>query len=358
MLAPQPPPAAAVSSADGEAASELLPFAYADEQGGVEEAGEEAFYEEEDADDSSQSRVPLSLSRSLHRSHPSLFQSSIVHPSLDDCIDSCSRVLHRLIVHNDTVLSASSSSVSSPASTSSAASSASTASTSFSSPASTPPTGASPRSPSGCLATDPFHIGHFLRPSYVPFTAPPLSCSPLPFSLFHQQPSSLHIPCPSAASLASLLRHVFSHVSVDPSCVIICVIYLERLQTFPPPLLLCSSNCVLLLLTALLVALKVWDDRQSYNVDFTQMLPLLSTREMARLEATFVQHLHWTLYISASEYAHYFYALRAESRREGLDVGSKTRAKLYTQLHIGGGRDVQDKTNRREGEQREMPQSL
>ena len=282
--------------------------------------------EEESEDDSSVSR--LRLPRSVRRSHPT---SSIVHPSRDDTILSCSQVLHRLILHNDALIS-SYSTTSSPTASS------------FS----------SSRSPSGCPATDPFHISHFLRPSYVPSTPPPLCTSSLPFTLYHQHTPPLHIPTPTPATLSTLLHHIFTHISVDPACLIIALIYLERLLSFPPPLLLCSANHVLLLTTALLVALKVWDDRTSYNLDFTAILPLLSTRQMARLEAAFVQQLHWTLYISASEYAHYYYALRSISKSKGLGV----RQKLYSALNIGAGSEVQERSRRREGEEREMPQSL
>ena len=297
-------PLAAAAAEDTDAHAQTLPAAE----------------EEESSDDSSMSR--LRLPRSIKRSGPT---SSIVHPSRDDTILSCSQVLHRLILHNDALIN------SHPPSSSS-----------------------STRSPSGCPATDPFHISHFLRPSYVPSTPPPLCTSSLPFTLYHQHDPPLHIPTPTPSTLSTLLHHIFSHLTVDPSCLIISLIYLERLLSFPPPILLCSSNHVLLLTTSLLVALKVWDDRTSYNLDFTAILPLLSTRQMARLEATFVQQLHWTLYISASEYAHHYYALRSISKREGLGV----RHKLYTALNIGGGKEVQERTRRREGEEREMPQSL
>ena len=276
-------------------------------------------------DDSfSQPTEPSVASRLLpstaKRPHPT---STIERPSKEDNILCCSKVLHRHILHNDQV-------VANPAT--------------------------KPASPSASPDTDPFHIAHFIPAAYVPSHPPPLSLSSIlfPFTLHTQQPAPLHIPTPTPQTLATLVTHLFRHTHLQPECIIIALIYIERLASLPPHTLLTSANHIPLLLTALLTASKVWDDAASYVVDFTSVLPLLTVRQMGRLERLFVQQLQYTLYISSSEYAKYFYALRSLRKAERVP-------KFY--LSVGAGvsgreRTVEKATNKAEAEEREMPQSL
>ena len=275
-------------------------------------------------DDSSaqQSDASRLLPMTAKRPHPT---SSIVQPSKEDNILCCSKVLHRHILHNDHIL-------------------ATTAHTT------------TPCSPCGSAATDPFHIAHFIPAAYLPTHPPPLTLSSIlfPFTLHTQQPAPLDIPTPTPQTLAHLITHLFRHTHLQPECIIIALIYIERLASLPPHTLLTSANHIPLLLTALLTASKVWDDQASYVVDFTSVLPLLTVRQMGRLERVFVQQLQYTLYISSSEYAKYFYALRSLRKAERVP-------KFYLSVGVGANgkeRRVEAATTHAEAEEREMPQSL
>ena len=268
-----------------------------------------------------QSDASRLLPMTAKRPHPT---SSIVQPSKEDNILCCSKVLHRHILHNDHTIA-----------------SATTAC-----------------SPCASAATDPFHIAHFIPAAFLPSHPPPLSLSSIlfPFTLHTQQPAPLHIPTPTPHTLASLITHLFRHTHLQPECIIIALIYIERLASLPPHTLLTSANHIPLLLTALLTASKVWDDQASYVVDFTSVLPLLTVRQMGRLERVFVQQLQYTLYISSSEYAKYFYALRSLRKTERVP-------KYYLSVGVGGpgGKErgrVEVVTVQAEAEEREMPQSL
>ena len=277
-------------------------------------------------DSSQQQSDAPRLPMTAKRPHPT---STIVQPSREDNILCCSKVLHRHILHNDHTL---------------ATASASTAAT------------ATACSPCASAATDPFHIAHFIPAAYLPSHPPPLSLSSIlfPFTLHTQQPAPLHIPTPTPQTLAALITHLFRHTHLQPECVIIALIYIERLAALPPHTLLTSANHIPLLLTALLTASKVWDDQASYVVDFTSVLPLLTVRQMGRLERVFVQQLQYTLYISSSEYAKYFYALRSLRKTERVP-------RYYLSVGVGAGgkeRRVELATGQAEAEEREMPQSL
>jgi hypothetical protein len=64
-------------------------------------------------------------------------------------------------------------------------------------------------------------------------------------------------------------------------------------------------------LCGLLLASKVWQDLSSWNIEFASVYPQYSLDSINRLELLFLQKLRWDLYISSSQYAKYYFALRS-----------------------------------------------
>ena len=61
----------------------------------------------------------------------------------------------------------------------------------------------------------------------------------------------------------------------------------------------------------------MWQDLSSWNVEFTTVYPQFSLKCINRLEHVYLGQMRWDLYISASLYAKYYFALR--SLAEGRD---------------------------------------
>lgn len=124
-------------------------------------------------------------------------------------------------------------------------------------------------------------------------------------------------------------------VQLGAECIIVSLVYVERLMETAGVVLL-VNNWRTILLCALLLASKVWQDLSSWNVEFSIVYPQYTLDAINRLERTFVQQLHYKLYISGdvcdvclpwlagfsralwlpgSVYAKYYFALRSMSEQ-------------------------------------------
>lgn len=89
----------------------------------------------------------------------------------------------------------------------------------------------------------------------------------------------------------------------------ICLIYINRIIAFTG-MHLHPSNWRPLVLCALLVGQKVWDDRYLSNADFAFIYPFFTTEEINRLEQKFLELIQYNVTVKASLYAKYYYELR------------------------------------------------
>jgi hypothetical protein len=66
-----------------------------------------------------------------------------------------------------------------------------------------------------------------------------------------------------------------------------------------------------LILSSLLVAQKVWDDRYLSNDDFAYIYPFFVTKEINKLEQKFLDLIQYNVTVKASLYAKYYFELRS-----------------------------------------------
>eukprot|EP00455_Lapot_gusevi_P052226 TRINITY_DN792_c0_g2_i5.p1 TRINITY_DN792_c0_g2~~TRINITY_DN792_c0_g2_i5.p1 ORF type:complete len:138 (+),score=31.71 TRINITY_DN792_c0_g2_i5:88-501(+) len=71
-----------------------------------------------------------------------------------------------------------------------------------------------------------------------------------------------------------------------------------------------SVNWRPVLLTALLVAQKVWDDRSLVNAHFSIICPLFTTSRLNQFERCFLELLDYDVSVSSRLYAKYYFELR------------------------------------------------
>ena len=69
------------------------------------------------------------------------------------------------------------------------------------------------------------------------------------------------------------------------------------------------------LMCALLLAHKVWQDHACWNIEFTQVYPQFSLNAINRLEKRFLERINWQLSIKQSLYAQYYFALRSVTEK-------------------------------------------
>ena len=90
---------------------------------------------------------------------------------------------------------------------------------------------------------------------------------------------------------------------------IICLVYIERLL-IKSGFGLTSSNWRSIILTALIMASKIWDDESFENENFAMVLPTYRTKDLNEMERVFLDFIEYNLYIKGSDYAKYYFILR------------------------------------------------
>lgn len=158
-----------------------------------------------------------------------------------------------------------------------------------------------------------FHEERFQREQYR-LVYPLLSARVFPMTTFTIQRtkvSDVKRKVPSIEEISSFIQKISVQAMLSSECIVICLIYIERLMR-EVDLRLCKENWRPVVLTALLLASKVWEDVSSWTGEFSQIASDYSVKGINQMEAAFLRGLGFRCHISGQEYARYYFALRSQ----------------------------------------------
>ena len=113
-------------------------------------------------------------------------------------------------------------------------------------------------------------------------------------------------PCPLTAS--AYLKRIMKYGGCSPCCVVVGLMYLQRLKQRMPSVCLTSGNMQRLLLTSVMVAAKFLDDLYYSNKHWAR-IGGLNLQELNTLELKLLFQLSFSLGIAREEYQEYLQGL-------------------------------------------------
>ncbi|KAM9982113.1 hypothetical protein ACTFIY_004425 [Dictyostelium cf. discoideum] len=118
---------------------------------------------------------------------------------------------------------------------------------------------------------------------------------------------------PTVETIYKFIRDIFKAEKLDSECAIMCLAYIERIITYTG-ITLSSINWRRIVLSALILASKVWEDQSVWNVDFLPVFDNLTAADLNCLERQFLAMLQYNVSLNASIYAKYYFELRNFSK--------------------------------------------
>lgn len=115
-------------------------------------------------------------------------------------------------------------------------------------------------------------------------------------------PSPQAFSVPPVRTIVHFLKNIWKKARLTPHCVIICLVYVDRLESKSEDgVLLHARSWRPIIFSCLLLASKVWHDVSYWNSDFSTICPMFTVRNVNKLERCVLELLQYDTIISSSQ---------------------------------------------------------
>ena len=115
----------------------------------------------------------------------------------------------------------------------------------------------------------------------------------------------------SVEQIYNFITQIFKATKMKTECAVMTLAYIERLLLNKKAQVeLGYTTWRRILLAAMIVSDKVFEDYAVWNVDFMNLVPLSSVEDLNKLERKFLTYLQFRTSLSATDYARYYFALK------------------------------------------------
>jgi len=112
------------------------------------------------------------------------------------------------------------------------------------------------------------------------------------------------------------IRVIFQYHKMDVECAVMSLIYIERFLEITN-ITMDASNWRRIILAAIIVSDKVWEEHAVWTQDFLHVFnDFITVQDLNYLELQFLGLVRYHLAITASTYATYYFELRGFSKEE------------------------------------------
>jgi hypothetical protein len=127
-----------------------------------------------------------------------------------------------------------------------------------------------------------------------------------------------YIPPPDPQTVFDFMADIIILTKMEKEVIILSLIYIERL-TFNTGILVTSRNWRRILLTAMIISSRIWDDSSFQNNHYSQVFANLGVSEINALERTFLELINYKVYVKQSEYFRYLLMLKTIALKYNFD---------------------------------------
>jgi hypothetical protein len=119
---------------------------------------------------------------------------------------------------------------------------------------------------------------------------------------------------PDENEIYNWYRNVITRCKMEKECLIISLIYIERLYNCCG-VYITELNWKHMAFITLSIGSKVWDDESYENVHFAIVFPRFTKEQIAEMESLFLSLVDFNVAIKSSEYAKYYFILRTYAEK-------------------------------------------
>lgn len=125
----------------------------------------------------------------------------------------------------------------------------------------------------------------------------------------HPLKANLKKGVPTEDDIYRYMRIIYKRTRMQPECIVMTVSYIEKVLKVPE-VVMSAHTWRRIVLAALIVADKVFEDYAVWNADFLSLFPSTDIQDLNTLEREFLNFLQYATTFKASDYARYYFALK------------------------------------------------